>query len=256
MNKKISKATISLINSLRYPKYRNKHNLFIAEGQKIITEILISDYKINSIIFNLSKTEPAEYRGIKTFTCTDDEMKKISNLKNPPPVLALVNLPIKELNINQLKNDLCIAVEDIQDPGNLGTLVRICDWFGIKNIICSKNSVDIYNPKTIQATMGSFVRVNVFYEDFNLFLSEYKSKIKNPVYGTFLDGENIYKTDLPKSALLLLGNEGHGISKQTESFIDKRLFIPPLDKHGNHAESLNISVAAGIICSEFRRKFI
>lgn len=256
MNQKISKTTISLINSLIYPKYRKKHKLFIAEGQKIITEILKSDYEINSIIFNLSKTKPTEYRGIKTFICTDDEMKKISNLKNPPTVLALVNLPDKKLNINELKDDLCIAVEDIQDPGNLGTLVRICDWFGIKNIVCSKNSVDIYNPKTIQATMGSFVRVNVFYEDFKLFLAEYKSEIKNPIYGTFLNGENIYKSELPKSALLLLGNEGHGISEQTESFIDKRLFIPPFDKHGNHAESLNISIAAGIICSEFRRKFI
>jgi TrmH family RNA methyltransferase len=256
MNHKLSKAKISLINSLIYPKYRNKHKLFIAEGQKIITEIFKSDYKINSIIFNLSKTEPSEFPGIKTFTCTDDEMKKISNLKNPSPVLALVNLPEKKLNIFELKDELCIAVEDIQDPGNLGTLIRICDWFGIKNLVCSKNSADIFNPKTIQATMGSFVRVNVFYEDFNLFLSEYKSKIKNPIYGTFLDGENIYKTELPKYALLVLGNEGHGISKQTKTFIDRKLFIPPFDKYGNHAESLNISVAAGIVCSEFRRRLI
>lgn len=255
MIQKLSKSIASLIRSLSIPKYRQMHNLFVAEGEKIFNEILKSKYKIKYLVFNSDKTIPKLYdEDFDVYKCNSDEMKKISNLKNPPSLLTVVEIPNIVLNIENLKSKLSIAIEDIQDPGNLGTIIRICSWFGIENIICSKNSVDVYNPKVVQATMGEFTKVNVHYIDFAEFLPNYVRVTQHQIFGTFLDGENIYSLMLPQNALVVFGNEGHGITEYTAKFINKKLFIPPFNKY-THPESLNISSAAAIVCSEFRRNY-
>lgn len=253
----LSKAKISLIKSLSIKKYRQEHKLFIAEGHKIVSEILSSNFNIKYLIYtnewNYSKNIN---KNTEIFEVEESEIKKITNLKTAPSVIAIIEIPDYKTEISQLKDKLTLAIDDIQDPGNLGTIIRICDWFGIENIICSQNSVDIYNPKVIQATMGAFLRVKVNYEKLDSFILEYKKTTKNICYGTFLEGENIYKTKTEQNALIILGNEGQGISKEIESIVDQKILIPPFAKEKEHAESLNISIATAIVCSEFRRMSI
>lgn len=250
----LSKAKISLIRSLSQKKYREQHNLFIAEGQKIIDEIAKSDYRIKHIIYNQDKDFDYVDTDTESFITDNVGMKKISALKTPPAILAVVEQKDNEIFTDKLKEKLCLVTDDIQDPGNLGTLMRICDWFGIENLICSNNSADLYNPKVIQASMGAFLRVNVHYTNLTDFIPDYKSHTENQCFGTFLDGENIYQSELPEKGLIILGNEGNGISKEVESLVDKKLHIPSFAKGSNHAESLNISVAAAIVVSEFKRR--
>ncbi len=250
----LSKAKISLISSLTVKKYRSENNLFIAEGHKIVSELLSSNLEIKYLIYNEDKEIPSNSGNYEIFLTDDLGMKKISNLKTPSSVLAVVEIPKRDLNCFSLKDKLTMCVDDIQDPGNLGTIIRICDWFGIENLICSNNSADLYNPKVIQATMGAFLRVNVFYENLVEFIPEYTKITSQKCFGTFLEGENIYTAELPNSGLFVLGNEGNGISAEVESLINYKLFIPPFAKSDAHAESLNISIAAAIVCSEFRRR--
>ncbi|MDR1761096.1 MAG: RNA methyltransferase [Bacteroidales bacterium] len=253
MTQKLSKAKISLIKSLSIKKYRQEHRLFIAEGTKIVNEILKSNLKIRYLIrtedWAFNKTS-IDFEDIIT---AENEINKISNLKTTSHVIAIAEIPDYNLNISFLKNKLTVVIDNIQDPGNLGTIIRICDWFGIENIICSNGSVDIYNPKAIQATMGSFLRVKVFYEDLQNFIKEYKNITGNCCYGTFLEGENIYKIPEKDNGLIVFGNEGQGISKEIEKIVDKKIMIPPFNENSEHSESLNISTATAIICSEFRR---
>ena len=177
-------------------------------------------------------------------------MKKISALTTPQDVLALVEIPKIEFKNQYLYESPILALDFIQDPGNLGTIVRIADWFGIKNIVCSKDTVDIFNPKAIQATMGSIFSVNVFYVDFNVFLPNVKDI---PIYGTLLEGENIYKTELSKNGIILLGNEANGIRKINQAHITKPITIPNFNSQ-KKAESLNVAISAAIVCSEFKRR--
>jgi TrmH family RNA methyltransferase len=230
----LTKAEIKLIKSLSIKKYRDIHKLFLVEGEKIIAELLESELDIEYLIKN------------------DADIKKISNFNSIPTIIAVVKTPHNILNINNLQDKLTLAIDTIQDPGNLGTIIRICDWFGIKNLILSKNSVDLYNPKVVQATMGAFLRVNVFYVNLEQFICEYKKQTENIVYGAFLYGENIYEIEKTHNALIVMGNEGNGISQLIKNQIDTKIFIPPFNST-NHSESLNISVATAIVCNEFRR---
>lgn len=250
----LSKAKISVINSLSMRKFRIGHDLFIVEGHKIVSELIKSNFNVKYLIYNEDKEIPSLTGNFEVFVTDDAGMKKISNLKTPSSIMAVVEIPQLELNCESLKDKLTICVDDIQDPGNLGTIIRICDWFGIENLICSNNSADLYNPKVIQATMGAFLRVNVFYENLVEFIPEYTKITSQKCFGTFLEGENIYTSQLPTSGLLVLGNEGNGISAEVESLINSKLFIPPFAKSDAHTESLNISIAAAIVCSEFRRR--
>lgn len=252
----ISKSKISLINSLSIGKYRKVHNLFVAEGEKIVTEILKSNLRIKYLICNKNYQIPDLPQHIEIFSADDNTMKKISNLKTQSQIIAVVETLKYELDYSNLLNGLTLCLDDIQDPGNLGTIIRICDWFGIENIICSENSVDLFNPKVIQATMGAFLRVKAFYKNLTEFIPEYKKNTKNVCFGTFLKGKDIYQENLAKQALIVLGNEGKGISKSLEKFIDSKLFIPSFSKNEQHSESLNISMAAAITCSEFCRKSV
>jgi len=256
MTQPITKNKISLINSLTKKKYRQYHGFFVAEGFKIISEIVDSSLKVEYLIKDENELFDYDDDNCEIFTAKESDLKKISNLKTPSSLIAVVKMPKVELDISSLKNKLSIAIDEIQDPGNLGTIIRICDWFGIENIICSDKSVDVFNSKVIQATMGAFLRVNVHYVNLEEFIPEYIKETGNECFGTFLDGDNIYQTELTENGLFVLGNEGKGISEEIEDLIDRRLFIPPYNNKGLHSESLNIASAASIVCSEFRRKFL
>lgn len=239
----LSKNQIKYITQLKQKKYRNQHNVFVAEGIKVVCELLESPLEL----VHLYSTEEWQIPFPEAlFTIiTEAELKKISSLTTPNQCLALFKIKEPELpKIHGLK----LALDDVRDPGNLGTIIRLCDWFGIEDLICSKETVDVYNSKVVQATMGSLTRVNVFYTD----LKEYLKKYEQPVFGTFMDGENIYKQSLPTEGIIVMGNEANGISKEIENSITRKISIPRFGKL-QQTESLNVATATAIVLSEFKR---
>ena len=239
----LSKNQIKYITQLKQKKYRNQHNVFVAEGIKVVYELLESPLEL----VHLYSTEEWQIPFPEAlFTIiTEAELKKISSLTTPNQCLALFKIKEPELpKIHGLK----LALDDVRDPGNLGTIIRLCDWFGIEDLICSKETVDVYNSKVVQATMGSLTRVNVFYTD----LSDYLKGYEQAVFGTFMDGENIYKQALPTEGIIVMGNEANGISKEIEDLVTRKISIP---RFGNlqQTESLNVATAAAIVLSEFKR---
>lgn len=235
----LSKSQIKLINSLSQKKFRTHQQLFVVEGVKGVKEFLNSEFKLHQL-FTTEAIFDCEHTLI-----TDVELKKISTLKSPNTVLALFHIP-KVQPVDS--SGLVVALDDVRDPGNLGTIIRLCDWFGIKNLVCSLATVDCYNTKVIQATMGSLTRVTINYLDLDAYL---KSNL-NEKLGTFMDGKNVYNTTLPKQGVLVMGNEGNGISQAIESHIDTRISIP---RFGNlqATESLNVATATAIFLSELKR---
>lgn len=248
----LSKNKIKEINALTLKKNRDNEGLFIAEGTKIVLELL-SRFKCHSLIATEKWLLANSNISTSISTATEDELKKISQLKTPQGVLAVFHKPKQDFEANSIRSELSLALDDIQDPGNLGTIIRIADWFGIKNIFCSQQTADAFSPKTVQATMGSIARVNIIYTDLAALLSEQKA-LGTPIYGTFLNGENIYSKYLSSKGIIVMGNEGNGISATLEASIEERLYIPHFSVEGNHSESLNVGVATAIICSEFRRR--
>lgn len=242
----VSKNQIKLITSLQQKKFRQKSQLFIAEGVKVIQELLQSNFVLEHLYVSegIFLEIPSEKRTI----VTENDLKKITCLSSPNNCLALFQIPTQK---NQEISGLTIVLDDIRDPGNMGTIIRLCDWYGVNNIICSDQTVDIYNPKVVQATMGSIARVNVYYENLNTFLPT----LDLPIYGTFMDGKNVYKEILPKNAILVLGNEANGISTEIEKLTTNKIAIP---KFGTvqKAESLNVAMATAIFLSEFKRSAI
>jgi RNA methyltransferase, TrmH family len=250
----LSKAKISLINSLMIKKYRDKHNLFIAEGEKIVKEILNSNINVKYLFAETNVNIPESTERIsEVITISEREIKRISQLKTPSKLIAIAEIPNKKTDFDSITNEICIAFEDIQNPGNLGSIIRTCDWFGIKNVFLSENSVDLYSPKTIQATAGAFLRINVHYTNLDLFVKDYIKKTGNQCYGTFLTGENIYTSELKNRGLIIFGNEGKGISTTIEKLISKKIYIPNFSTKPEQSESLNISSAVSVVCSEFKR---
>lgn len=239
----VSKNQIKLITSLQQKKYRIKEKLFFAEGIKVIQELLQSNFELEHLY--TTQLDFNEIPASKKTIISDSDLKKISALSTSNTCLGVFKIP-KPQKLKQ--KGLILALDDIRDPGNLGTILRLCDWFGIEELVCSLSTVDIYNPKVVQATMGSISRVNVNYIDLNLFLET----TKLPVFGTFMDGKNIYKENLPQEGIIIMGNEANGISSSIEKMISKRLTIP---RFGNlkQTESLNVATATAIILSEFRR---
>ena len=239
----VSKNQIKLITSLQHKKYRAEHQLFIAEGVKVIQELLKSNFELE----HLFETEPIfQQVSISQKTAINEaDMKRISALISPSSCLAIFKIP-QETKIDT--RGLIVALDAIRDPGNLGTIIRLCDWFGVTQLLCSPETVDVYNPKVIQATMGSITRVKVNYVDLN----EYVLQNPFPVFGTFMDGKNLYNETLPKEAILILGNEANGISAELEKSIKNRIAIP---RFGDiqKTESLNVATATAIFLSEFRR---
>jgi TrmH family RNA methyltransferase len=239
----VSKNQLKLITSLQQKKYRLANKLFIAEGVKVIQELLESNFELEHLYTTQDDFE--EVSNVKKSLIHENDLKKISALATPNSCLAVFKLPAEK---DVIESGLIVALDDVRDPGNLGTILRLCDWFGVKQLLCSKETVDLYNPKVVQATMGSIARVNVNYVDLELFISE--SKL--PVFGTFMDGANIYKTTLPSEGIVIMGNEANGISDELEKLAQNRLSIP---RFGDiqKTESLNVATATAIILSEFRR---
>lgn len=249
----ISKNTIKKINSLQNKKFRKELGLFIAEGEKLVEEIIDSDMVVESIFHTTEWHCDKNIKNFKIEEISHSEMKKISGLTTPSSVIAVVKIPDHDFAINLLKEQLTIALDDVQDPGNLGTIIRLADWFGIQYVICSIGTVDAFSPKVIQATMGSITRVKVIYINLNEVLDE-TSRIGIPSYGTFMEGDNIFNTELPTNALVIMGNEGNGISQGVEKLINKRLTIPKYSGNIDTIESLNVATATAIVCAEFRRR--
>lgn len=228
-----------LINSLVKKKFRQKYNKFVVEGVKIIKEVINSPIKIDKIY---STADVFEVPSGQIELISEQELKKISQLVQPNTALAVCEIP-EPLPIQT--DGFILALDDVRDPGNLGTIIRLADWFGIKQIICSNETVELYNPKVIQSTMASFLRVQVNYVDLEGFLKEYP----HPILGTFMEGENIYRAELPKQSVLLLGNEANGISKSISEWVTQKVSIPRMGDL-QQTESLNVAMATGIILGE------
>ena len=239
----LSKNQIKLITSLQQKKQRFAHQLFFAEGIKGIQELLASNFEL--VHLYTTQNDFDEVSNDKKVLLDEQELKKITALATPNTCLAVFKIPSEKKII---ESGLILALDSIRDPGNLGTILRLCDWFGIGQLICSKETVDIYNPKVVQATMGSIARVNVNYIDLETFISQ----TQLPVFGTFMDGTNIYKTNLPQEGIIIMGNEANGISPEIEKLIKNRLTIPRFGTL-QKTESLNVANATAIVLSEFRR---
>jgi RNA methyltransferase, TrmH family len=246
----LSKNKIKFIQSLLLKKNRDEQHLFVAEGSKIITELL-STLDCKTLVAEREWLQNNTFKATEIIEASREELKKISQLKTPPPVIAVFSKPEFEFNKASLST-LCLALDDVQDPGNVGTIIRIADWFGIETIFCSEGTADIFNPKTIQATMGAIARVKPIFVNLSEFLSTLPKEL--PIYGSFLNGKSIYKEETLPNGIVIMGNEGQGISAAVEALITKRLFIPNFPNDRATSESLNVATATAIICSEFRRR--
>ncbi len=233
----ISKSQIKLIRSLNSKKFRDLNNLFVVEGDKLLQEAIDSGWEIDSVY---RKEDIGE-----------ELMSKITHLSSPSPVLAVVKQREFLIDSTPSKSELFLVLDSVRDPGNLGTIIRIADWFGIKQIICSLDSVDLYNSKVVQSSMGAIFRVPVIYTDIHNFIKAYP--YKDNIYGTFLDGQSIYSESLSDGGIIIMGSESFGISQSIEGLVKKRLNIPSFAISNGGSESLNVAVATAIVCSEFRR---
>ena len=248
----LSKSKIKLITSLSQKKFRDETGLFIAEGTKLVLD-LVSAFECSVLV---ATTQWLEQHHLSTaqeiIEVTENELQKISNQKKPQGVLAVFVKPNYQQNITDISSKLYLALDDIQDPGNLGTIIRIADWFGITDIFCSEHSADAFGSKTVQATMGALARVRVHTVDLTVFLRSVAGKM--PIYGTFMDGENIYNKTITSGGIIVMGNEGNGISAEIEQYVSDRLLIPNYPIGEITSESLNVGVATALVCAEFRRR--
>lgn len=245
-----TKAEINTIRSLRRASERRESGLFVAEGVKLVSEAVASGWHIERL-FALESCRAAD-RWDKAERVSPKEMERMSHLKTPSDVLALIRMPRHGLPAEPGRQ-LTLALDGVQDPGNLGTIMRLADWFGIGDVICSPDTVDCFSPKTVQATMGSVFRVRAHYTPLPGLLREAAAQ-GIPVYGTFLEGDDIYGDRLSEGGIIVLGNEGRGVSPEVAATVTRKLYIPPYPAGAATAESLNVSVAAAIVCSEFRRR--
>lgn len=253
----ISKTKTNFIISLQRKKVRDQEKLYVIEGDKIVNEYLMAKVNIKTLIalpefIHSLSAEMMQYIG-EIESASYEELKKVSTLKTPHNAIAVVPIPDYKINPDELFNGLTVALDFVQDPGNLGTIIRAAAWFGIKDIICSNDTVDVYNPKVIQSTMGAILNVRVHYCDLKDFL---KKAIEQtiPVYGTHIEGKSVYSQTLGKSGIILLGNESKGISEQLLPYITERLMIPRFTTALHGIDSLNVSMAASVIFSEFARR--
>ena len=240
----ITRAEILDIKALATKQGREDLGAFIAEGEKLVGEIRNSSLRIRRIL----QTKPIFAEGE---IISEKEMERISQLKSANSVLAVVELPKHKLALANPTKNLVLCLDRIQNPGNLGTIIRLADWFGISDIVCSEDTADCFNPKVVQATMGAILRVRVHYTNLAAWLSSHKG---TNIYGTFLEGENIYNAQLEKSGVIVMGNEGQGISAEVAECVSHKLLIPPYPADRCGSESLNVAVATAVICSEFRRR--
>lgn len=246
----LSKSKIKYIQSLERKKIRKEEGIFVAEGNKLVADMLGHFECVMLIAKSSWLATQGDIKANELIIAEDDDIKKASFLKTPQDVIALFKLPTYEANNIDTQKELVIALDGIQDPGNLGTIVRLADWFGIEHIVCSADTTDAFAPKCVQSTMGALARVKVHYLDLEAYLRTQQA----PVYGTFLDGENVYEKTLTPNGILMMGNEGNGISEKMESLVSERLFIPSYPAERPTSESLNVAIATAIACAEFRRR--
>lgn len=249
----LSKNKIKYIRSLELKKKRKEEQVFVAEGHKLVGDLL--GYFPCRLLIATSDWLKAN-RAVtadEVIEVTQEELSRASLQKTPQEVLAVFAQPSYDLNPDVIKNSLCLALDDVQDPGNLGTIIRLADWFGIEHIFCSIGTADVYNPKTVQATMGALARVKVHYCSLPQLI---ESLVDTPVYGTFLNGNVIYTESLSAHGLIVMGNEGKGVSPEVEKLINKRLYIPNYPQERETSESLNVAIATAVVCSEFRRRLL
>ena len=238
----LSKNQLKTITSLNQKKFRTAHHLFVAEGTKIVAEFLNSDFELE----HLFCVDNLIYKNLEEVTeISETELKKISTLVTPNNVLALFKIPAETPSI---KSGLIVALDEINDPGNLGAIIRLCDWFGVDQLVCSTNTVDCYNQKVVQSSMGSLARVSIIYTD----LVAYLQNSNLPKFAAVMDGENVYKSNLPESAVLVMGNEANGIRDSILKLITNTISIPRFGVL-KQTESLNVATAAAILLSEFKR---
>jgi len=249
----ISKNQIKFIRSLELKKNRRREGLFVAEGPKVVGDLLRAGYHPHSIFSTLPRPDAQ--------VVTEEELRRISFLQHPQEILAVLHIPqtldtvaaadeTTTSTLPPVEGQLVLALDGVQDPGNLGTIIRIADWFGIDTIYCSQDTADVYNPKVVQATMGSLAHVHLYYGD----LIPWLQQTDVPIYGTLLEGENIYQQTLTSNGVIVMGNEGNGISTAVRQLITHALLIPNFHKGNETAESLNVAIATAITCSEFRRR--
>ena len=250
----ISKSKIKLIKSLEQKKFRDETGLFVAEGTKLVLDLL-TVFKCTILAATRDwMVENKNISALEIIEVDETELNKISNQKSPQGVFAVFEKPLYTWEVDDLSQKLVLALDDVQDPGNLGTILRIADWFGITDVFCSEHSADAYNPKTVQATMGALARVRVHTVNLPAFLQSCSKNM--PVYGTFMDGGNIYSNDLSQHGIIVMGNEGNGISPETEKHVTHRLLIPSYPMGDVTSESLNVGVATALVCAEFRRRML
>lgn len=246
----ISKNKIKFIRSLEMKKNRKENGVFLAEGNKLVSD-LSSHFKCRLLVGTEQWIKSNNVHAEETVTVEKDDLSRVSLLKTPQDVLAVFEMPAHHVSFDKPRNELCLALDDVQDPGNLGTIIRIADWFGIRHIYCSNGTVDAFGPKTVQATMGALARVQLHYCDIKKLISSLEN---TPVFGTFLDGDNMYNCELSGNGLIVMGNEGNGISKDVSELINRRILIPNYPQGNETTDSLNVAVATAIVCSEFRRR--
>ncbi|MBO7137724.1 MAG: RNA methyltransferase [Bacteroidaceae bacterium] len=248
----ISKARIKWIKSLEMRKYRLQHNAFVAEGPKLVGELLPYSAPLYIAATKEWLAQNIHLLGAakEVDEVSREELERASLLRTPQSVLAVMPIPERKLDTPSLQNQLVIALDGVQDPGNLGTILRIADWFGIHYIICSEGTADVYNPKCVQSCMGALARVEAHYCNLLAVLKE----VQMPIYGTFLDGTNIYQEELSPNGIIIMGNEGNGISEEVRKLVSRRLYVPNFPAGSLTTESLNVAVATGIVCAEFRRR--
>lgn len=245
----MTKAEIQFVRSLADKRTRDAEHLFVAEGFKLVDEIRHSELRIRNIY-----TTRDDISGLDVVRIEKREMERISQLNTASDILAVVEQPRYKLALDSLKGELTLALDGVQNPGNMGTIIRLADWFGVKRVICSRECADLYNPKVVQATMGALLRVKVHYIDnLSALLSEARTE-GLAIYGTLLDGNNIYHEKLTSEGIIVMGNEGRGLSDECRNTLSHKLFIPPYPADAPTSESLNVAMATGIILAEFRRK--
>jgi TrmH family RNA methyltransferase len=247
----ISKNKSGFIHSLSHKKFRDEHQCFVAEGTRLIRD-LHGSFNCRMIVATTTWAGQNPLPEANEQLVTDEkDFQKISGQKQPQGILAVYETRKTVFESSILHNELVLALDNVQDPGNLGTLLRIADWFGINHVLCTPGTADVYNPKTVQATMGALARVNVHYMDLAPLLGAHDHL---PVYGTFLEGNSIYDAKLSTNGIIILGNEGNGISPEIEKLVTSKLLIPSYPSGQPTSESLNVGMAAAVICSEFRRR--
>ncbi|HBK28407.1 MAG TPA: RNA methyltransferase [Parabacteroides sp.] len=249
----LSKNKIKYIHSLEQKKHRSKEQAFVAEGNKLVSDML-PHYSCPLLIAKPCwMATQGDITTDELIVAEDEDIRKASLLKSPQDVLAVFRIPSWKIEEADPQNELILMLDGIQDPGNLGTIIRLADWFGFEHIICSPDTVDVFNPKVVQSTMGALAHVKVHYTELGAYLEKQKER-NIPIYGTFLEGEDIYEKDLSGNGVVIMGNEGNGIRKELEEMVNEKLYIPSYPQGRSTAESLNVAIATAVVCAEFRRR--